>query len=216
MNHSARIIVLHCTKTGEKSLVMHCYSREWGRRSFIVSAARAGSFALFAPLNILEAEIVVNPKSDLWRAHAFSVVNPLNGIRMDVRKNTVALFISEVLYRTLKDSDADDGLFEYLQKSILLLDSMEEGWSNFHLRWLLDYCSVLGFSPCAEDMAPFAGEQMSNIAKLLETPFAQSMMVPLTGADRSLIAEAILLYISCHFEYQINVRSLKILRELSI
>lgn len=214
MKQTSRLIVLHCSKTGDKSLVLQCYTKEWGRKSFIVSASSKGGMALYAPLNILEAEIVPNPKSALWRAHAFSFASPLNSIRLDVRKNTVALFLSEVLYKTLVEDQPDTELFEYLEKSILLFDSLQGDWGNFHLRFLLDYCGKLGFAPSPEDIVPFAGEYLGKLCLLLDGDAASSLLVPLKGEDRSGIAETILHYLSCHLEKPLDVRSLKILSEI--
>ena len=81
MVRSTQLIILNTTKVGEKSLVLHTLSPDWGRRSFIASVPRGGGMALFQPLGILDAEIVENPRSDLWRAHAFAARHPLTGLR---------------------------------------------------------------------------------------------------------------------------------------
>ena len=60
---NSELIVLAYTKFGERSIVLHTLSREWGRRGFLVRVGKGVSMALFLPLNIIEAEIVENPKS---------------------------------------------------------------------------------------------------------------------------------------------------------
>jgi len=213
MTHSSQIIVLHSTKTGERSLVLHCLSREWGRRSFITTAGRS-TMSLFAPMSILEAEISENPKSELWRAKNFCAVEPLGGIRGSIQKTAICLFISEVLYRSVKDNANEEGLFDFVLTSMLLLDSMQEGWSNFHLHWLLDFAAALGYAPSRESLAPFAGEHYENISYLLTHSFAECMMLPLNSQKRNGIARAVLKYISYHSESAINLRSLDVLNEL--
>lgn len=211
MTRSCQIIVLHSTKVGEKSLVLHCLSREWGRRSFMVSASHGN---LFAPLNILDAEISENPKSDLWRARNLTPVHPLTGIRENLQKTAISLFVSEVLYRTVKDNANEEGLFEFVKKNILLLDSMQGDWSNFHLHWLLGFAAALGYAPDTESLAPFAGEDFARISFLLSHSFPECMMLPLNGEQRGRIAQAILKYISYHSESAVNLRSLGVLNEL--
>lgn len=213
MKHSSRIIVLHGTKTGENSLILHCLSREWGRRSFIVSAGKRG-VSLYFPLNILEAEVTENPKSDLWRMGNCSALHPLAGIRNNLMKTAISLFISEVIFRTIKDGASEDGLFEWMERSILTLDSLDAGWSNFHLYWLLGLAGALGFSPSEEDIAPFAGRNREEVAFLLKRPFIECMLLPLNGRQRNEIAEDLLNYIGFHSESTINVRSLGVLSEL--
>lgn len=214
MTHAVQLIILAVTKVGEKSLVLHTLSAEWGRRSFIVSVSRTSGMALFLPLNIIDAEVVENRKSDLWRLHGISAAVPLGGIRSDVRKNSMTMFMSEVLYRTIKDGANEDGLYEWCRNSILTLDALENDFSNYHLRFLLELCSALGFSPSVEDLAPFAGVHLQDIRTLLTRSFSESMLLPLSGTGRSEIAEIFLSYLSHHTESRIDVRSLRVLREL--
>lgn len=214
MTHSAQLIILAVTKVGEKSIVLHCLTRQWGRRSFIVSVSRTSGMALFLPLNILDAEVLENPKSDLWRMHAVSAAFPLNGIRSDVRKNAMTMFMSEVLFRTVKDGCNEEGLFDWCCKSILTLDALENDFSNYHLRFLLELCGALGFSPSAEDLMPFAEGHLGDIGQLLSLDFTHFMLYPLSGSSRNEIAELLLHYLSHHIESRIDVKSLRVLREL--
>ena len=211
---STQMIILATTKVGEKSLVLHTLSAEWGRRSFIVSVSRSSGMTLFLPLNILDAEVIENSRSELWRLRNITASAPLNGIRSDMRKNTITLFMSEVLYRTIKDGANEEGLFSWCVRSVLTLDAMESDFANFHLRWLLELAGALGFSPTAEDIAPFAENHYSAICSLLTLSFADSMLLPLSGEQRNGIAEVLLKYLSYHTESQINIRSLAVLREL--
>lgn len=208
------LIVLNLTKVRENSVVLHTLSASYGRRSFITSVTKGTAMAMFLPLNILEGEVVENPKSDLWRLKGISVKYPLNGIRTNLYKNTMTLFMSEVLYRVVRDGVNEDGLFEWCVRDILTLDAVEADFSNYHLRFLLELCSALGFSPSLEDLAPFAGNHLKDIQKLLKLPFAESMLVPLNGTGRNEIAESLLDYISHHTESQLNVQSLKVLGEI--
>ena len=135
MTFSTELIVLSTTKLGEKSLVVHCLTPSLGRRSFIASVPSGGGMALFLPLNILEGEVSENPRSDLWRVRRLSAVSPLGGIRSSVSKNTMTLFMSEVLYRTVRDGAMEEGLFDWCKRSVLTLDAMQGDFSNFHLRF---------------------------------------------------------------------------------
>lgn len=214
MTHSCRIIVLHYTKTGEKSLVLHCITEHWGRRSFITSISSSSAIALFAPMSILDCEITENPKSDLWRARSFSSPSPLGSIRSNMGKNCIALFMSEVLFRSIKDNATERDFFSWCEKSVILLENLTENWSNFHLWWLLDLSSVLGFHPTSESLAPFASDKREDISYLLQHPFSECMLLPLSGTRRNEIAQIIIKYISYHSECQIVLRSLPVLSEI--
>ena len=147
MTAPLEFILISTTRYGENALILHTLSREYGRRSFIARVGKKTSMGLFLPLNILEADITRNPKSDLWSARNFMALEPLGGIRDNLYKNTIALFMSEVLFRTLKDGANEDGLYGWCLGGILALDALESDWSNFHLRFLLELAGALGFRP---------------------------------------------------------------------
>ena len=214
MDHHTRLIILNTTKIGERSLVLHALSPDWGRRSFIASVPKGGGMALFQPLSVLDAEIKENPRSELWRVHALSASHPLTGIRTSAAKNAMTLFMSEVLYRTVRDGAREEGLFEWCERSILTLDALEGDYANFHLRFLLEFAAALGFSPSLEDLMPFAGERLGELKALLRSDFGACMLIPLSGETRSEIAEILLRYLGYHTETRIEARSLRVLREL--
>ena len=209
------LIVLHTTKFGESSLVVHTLSKDYGRRSFLVrGVGKKAAMSLFLPLNILEADIQESNKSDLFAARNITATHPLLGIRNNIFKNSMTMFLSEVLYRVVKDAAVEQGLFEWCEKNILLLDSIRTDFSNFHIRFLLEFAVALGFSPEARDLSPFVGEHFPLIERFMTLSFAESMLIPLSGAVRNEIAEGILRYIEFHSESAVNVNSLKVLREL--
>lgn len=209
------LIVLHSTKVGDNSIVAHTLSKEYGRRSFLIrGAGKKAVMTLMLPLTVLEAEVVETTKSTLYTARNLSARYPLLGIRSNVYKNSMTLFMSEVLYRTIKDGAAEPGLFEWCEKSILMLDAMPDNFNNFHIRFLLELSVVLGFSPESRDLQPFAGDHYPTVQRFLQTSFAESMLIPLNGAVRNEIAEEILRYIEFHTESTLRVNSLKVLREL--
>ena len=212
---TTELIVLHTTKFGENSLVVHTLSRDYGRRSFLVrGAGKKSGMSLFLPLSLLEADIVENDKSNLYIAKNLTARYPLLGIRNNVCKNSITMFMSEVLYRIVREGVYEQGLYEWCEKNILILDAMQEDFSNFHIRFLLELTVALGFSPEANGLRPFAGDHYPVVEKFMTLPFADSMLIPLNGAVRNEIAEYILRYIEFHTEASVNINSLKVLREL--
>ena len=214
MTHASEFIVLAVTKVGDKSLVVHTLSPEWGRRSFITGVSRKAPMAMFMPLSVIEGEVTENPKSDLWRLREVSAPVPLNGIRNNVSKNSMTLFMSEVLMRTLRDGANEPGLFDWCRRSILKLDAISSDYANYHLRFLLEFAGALGFAPTLADLAPFAGEQLGVVKQLLSLNEAECMLIPMTGVQRNAVAGLLLDYIGYHTDSRISVRSLAVLREL--
>ncbi len=208
------LIVLATTKVGENALVVHTLSREHGRRGFLVRPGKKAGMALFLPLNILEADVVENPKSTLWSLRGIRLKDALQGIRGNLHKNTMTLFLSEVLFRILRDGSYEDGLYEWCLGSILTLNELESDFANFHIRFLLELAGALGFRPGFDDIAPFAKEQLRELKLFLEKDFGESMLVPLSGVARNELCDCLLQYLSYHTEQSVQVRSLAVLREL--
>ena len=209
------LIVLHTTKFGENSLVVHSLSKEYGRRGFLIrGVGKKSAMSLFQPLSILEADIIESSKSSLYTARNISLKHHLSGIRENMFKNSMTMFISEVIYRSIKDGANEEGLYEWCEKNILLLDSIQSDFSNFHIRFLLEFAIALGFSPESQDLIPFTGHHHDIVERFLKCSFAESMFIPLSGTVRNEIAEEILRYIEFHTDSSLNINSLKVLREL--
>lgn len=216
MTRNTELIILHTTKFGENSLVVHTLSRDYGRRSFFIRGAGRKPMSLFLPLNILEADIVESPRTSLYTARNISARCPLNGIRGDVFKNTMSMFMSEVLFRVVKDGADEPGLYDWCSRNILLLDAIQTDFSNFHIRFLLELTVALGFGPESKDIGPFVGDHYPIVERFMKESFARSMLIPLNGVTRNEISEEILRYIEFHTESVVNVNSLKVLRELFV
>ena len=214
MTENIEAIVLGYTKFGENSVVVHTLSEEYGRRGFLVRICKKAGMALLLPLNILEMDVVPNPKSTLWSARNLTARDPLNGIRGNLYKNTMSLFLSEVLLRTVRDGQAEDGLYPWCTRSILTLDTLEADFSNFHIRFLLELAGALGFRPSLEDIAPFAEKHLAQLKPFLTSTFSESMLIPLRGEDRNALCEDLLRYLEYHTESSIRVHSLAVLREV--
>ena len=192
MTTNTELIVLHTTKFGENSLVVHTLSRDYGRRSFFVRGAGKKQMSLFLPLNILEADIQESSKTTLYTARNLSAKCPLAGIRGNMFKNSMTMFMSEVLFRVLKEGVNEPGLYEWCVKTILLLDAIQTDFSNFHIRFLLELAVELGFSPQTSHLEPFVRENFPIVERFMTGSFAESMLVPLNGAVRNDLSEQIL------------------------
>ncbi len=209
-----QVIVLNFTKIKENSIVLHTLSRSFGRRSFVVRVNAKTGMAWFLPLNIIDLNLAENQKTSLWAARPASARYALAGIRNNIYKNTMTLFMAEVLYRTIKDGAMEDGLFDWCERQILTLDALEADFSNYHIRFLLELCVALGFRPEASDLAPFCGENMDIIERFMDCGLAESMLIPMNGSLRNDVAHSIIRYLEYHTESTINIRSLQVLREL--
>lgn len=148
---STKAIVLHQIKYKETSLVLHLYTREFGRISGIVSnvfSKKANLKAnLFQPLYILDIQLYYKAGRDLHRIKDGRLDYSFKSVQNDIKKSTVMLFLAEVLYKTLKEEAHQHELFDFIQQFIISFDDDRSGNQNLHLWFLVHLIHFLGFSP---------------------------------------------------------------------
>ena len=138
-------------------MVVYLLTDTGGRRSYMVQGVRShngrgSKLALFQPMFPVEFEGLESSRQQMHRFKEVQGGFVLQSLPFDVRKSTMALFMAEVLYRLVKESEPDSQLFDFVWESIGALDSMEEGVANFHLWFLVNLSRFLGFYPGNEYM----------------------------------------------------------------
>jgi len=146
-----RGIVLHTLRFSDTSSIVTIYTELYGRTSFMVRGINnkksSTKAAFFQPLTLVDMDISFHPGKELHTIKDIRIDIPLAGISIDPVKNALALFISEILYRTLRLSSPDEQLYLFLAQSIQVLDYTQELTANFHLVFLLKLTRFLGCEP---------------------------------------------------------------------
>ena len=114
----------------------------------------------------------------------------------------------------VREGACDSELYDMCVKDILLLDALDNDFSNFHIYFLLDFIIALGFSPEPADLEPFMGGNAALVSEFMAKPFSEAMLVPMTGEMRNDLSKSLLKYIEYHTESAVNVNSLNVLHEL--
>lgn len=145
-------IVLKTFKYAETSLIAKIYTQHFGLQSYIINNVRSSKAshiksAALQPLTLLQMVVYKNPHKDLQRVKELKPTPPLTSLPFQLQKSSIALFISEILYKTLKEEEQNEPQFEFLHYCIAFLDQTPHSCSNFHL-WLMAQLSrFLGFFP---------------------------------------------------------------------
>lgn len=145
------VIVLGSVKYGESSVILKCYSQDFGLLSFIAGGVRGKKGGLkssiMLPLHQMEAVFYNQSKSDLRRLKEVSSVQVYENMYYDPVKNCMCMFLAEVLSHLLQEEEPQIPLFNFLSQSFYALDEVEKGIANFHLWFLLELSGWLGFQP---------------------------------------------------------------------
>jgi DNA repair protein RecO (recombination protein O) len=151
MIRKTRGIVLHTTRYGESSLVIHCYTEQSGRQTYMIKGVRKSRKQnrsnLFQPLFILDFEVYHKNTAGIQLVKEVNRAMPLNSIPFDITKSTQAIFMAEVLYRVLKEEESNPMQAHFLINTIQYLDALEEASPDFHILFMFQLSKHLGFYP---------------------------------------------------------------------
>jgi len=238
----SQAIILHFTKYGDSGAIIHAVDSIAGRQSYFfrgIGKSRGGSApAHFHPLNVLDVLTAQSPHGSMPYLKEYSPIFQLDSIRCDISKNSIALFISEVIYRSLRSDDGDTGLFSWLAELIVKLNSVKESPANLHLWFLAGYSIKSGFRPkdnydrlnapifdiiSAQFRLPtsidnpdalFTADESLLLHRLLNSTLEEALTIPLSATRRQAFAKRMIRYLSYHFGVDLDIRSLKVLHDI--
>ncbi len=151
MLQKSRAIILHSLKYGDSSLIVHAFTEEWGRQAFIMKGVRKSKknnrANLFQPLYLLEMDVYFREQREMQWIKDVSLMGSAPSFNRDLVKATQAIFLSEVLMKVLREEEKNPALFSFLFHSIEYLDNLEKPSPSFHLLFLFQISSYLGFFP---------------------------------------------------------------------
>jgi DNA repair protein RecO (recombination protein O) len=149
-------IVLRTVKYSDKSSIATVYTREFGRVSYMIygMSGRKSTLksALFLPLTIIEINATYHPGKEIQQLKDVRIEHSLNTLLNDPIKNAIAIFLTELLYKTLKRQEADEPVFDFIKRAVMMMDEVEEGIANFHLIFMIKLTRHLGFEPNTESV----------------------------------------------------------------
>ena len=232
-------IVLHSFKYGESKIIVDMFTREVGRLSFVVPLPKSPKSKLkkqyFQPMTLLEIECDIRQKVQLQKLKDARLLSAYTRIPYSPEKMALSLFVAEFLYHALRSEQQNDPLFVYLCDSMQWLDTVEVGFANFHLTFLMRLSRFLGFYPnlddyvdgCVFDMraATFSlqvpthrdflqPEDARRIHTLMRMDFPTMHLYRLNHHDRNRIVDVLLHYYRLHIPQFPELKSLSVLQEL--
>lgn len=242
MLHKSRVVVLHYIKYKDSSLIVYCYSEAFGRISFLVNGAYSkskipGKAVYFQPFSVLDVVFYKKGGQDLCRVKEVSISINSQTIPFDPVKRSIALFLSEVVYRTVKEEEPNPSFYMFLENSIHLLDVMSGGVANFHLIFLLQLSRHLGFYPSnlwSESNKYFDykngsfvstppqhnfyidSQTSSLLSNIIQTPFYLADTLQINHRQRLKVIDGILKYYRFHLGGTLEFNSLSVLTQLFV
>ena len=149
MIHATKGIVLRTIKYGETSVIASIFTELFGIQSYIVNGVRTQSKTskthFFQPSSILEMQVYHNELKNLQRIKDLRWSYLYKNILSNVTKNSVALYMVELLHKSLKQPEANADLFHFCEDAFMQLDIAEnEVTANFPIYFAIQLAHFLG------------------------------------------------------------------------
>jgi DNA repair protein RecO (recombination protein O) len=219
------------TNFSDTSVILRLFTENCGRRSFLVKGAKSkkGQSAILQPFNQIELVTNFQIEKELNVGNTLQLVKPLSTIATDIRKATVAIFLTEILSKSINSETDESELFEFLDHSIDFFDQSSFD-PNFHLLFLSELSKYLGFYP---KLLGKSGEIYFNLRegvfdassthlyhldietsnafkKLLFNNFSTLNEINLLPNTRRNLLKALVLFYEVHLE-NVSIQSLEVL-----
>ena len=175
-------IVLRTLKYSDSLMIVDVYTRQRGRISFLAPVSRSKKSkvrsVLFQPLSMLTFAASYRQGRQLSRINDVQPYAMYSSIPFNVVKSSIALFVAEMLSYTLHEEERNDALFDFLDSSFMLFDSLEHGYADFHIVFLSQLLRHIGIYPNLEDYAPGAFVDLMQGLASPEQPLHAHFLMP--------------------------------------
>ncbi len=232
-------IILHYVKYGENSVIVNVYTKEFGRQAYMLNISRSkkskNKAGIIQPLFLVDLVAYQKDTREVQRIKEIKNQPVYQNIPFDVVKSTQAIFLAEILGKTLREQESAPEMFGFIQNTLLFFDLAEDGVANFHLWFLFRLTEYLGFLP---DTKKTGFEGWFDMRKGAVVPFepphpffmhkeATEILCSLATLKirelahykipkhlRTYLTSKLVEYYQLHFEHLGEIKSLKVLHEV--
>jgi DNA repair protein RecO (recombination protein O) len=234
-------IVFRTVKYGETSLIVDIYTQEKGLQTYLLGSVRtkkprfsAGATQPSALVNLVayaREGKEINHIKEITPAYVYS------DIPFDFKKGAVALFMTELVSKTIREVEPNELLFNFIWDAFLFLDSTKQSFANVHLIFALQLTQFLGFMPHSneENTAEaiffdlkegvfstkppahsfyIANDIANYFNTIIQTPIKESSTITMPRTLRYELLEKMIQYYRIHIENLTDLQSHHVLREV--
>ncbi|HLF34203.1 MAG TPA: DNA repair protein RecO [Cyclobacteriaceae bacterium] len=225
MQIKTRGIVLNYIRYSESSVITKIYTEQYGLQTYIVNNVRSAkpkyTVALFQPMTQLDMVVYHNYYGKINRVSEIRISHPYRDLPFNIRKSTVALFLSEMLLKTLREESSNPELYHFIISSFTEYDALRREYQNFHVQFLLHYLKYIGLEPVTLENLR-AGNRRNNRSAFHDTKLLHDLLHEPYGSDRIRIGkkdrldilELITGFLIDHLGIEDSFKSLKVLTEV--
>jgi DNA repair protein RecO (recombination protein O) len=220
MLHKTKGVVFRYTRYGDTSIIVTIFTELFGLQTYILNGVRSASpkskMALYQPLMLLDMVVYHRENAGIMRIKEVKCLYPYRSLMSDVKKSSIALFINEVINRSVKEESHANELCDFLINALTTLDQVDKP-ENFHLAFLIRLSKYLGFGPQNSDEI-LGGRLVSEaeevvLKNLLATG---NYNIPMNYQARKSLLEALLRFYSTHIDSFGEMKSVQVLHDVLV
>jgi DNA repair protein RecO (recombination protein O) len=214
-----RGIVFRFVKFGETSIIANIFTEQFGLQGYMIKGVRTNSrkskIALFQPMTLVELVVYHKENAGIMHIKEVKCFHPYQFINANVRKASIAMFINEVLNKSVKEQSHPQEIFNFIAASLISLDAIEQP-ENFHLMFLIGLSRHLGFGPNLTSevlggrMVTMDEEQL--LGQLITSEY--TTVIPMTYQQRQNILAVLLRFYQAHSDGFGEMKSVAVLKEV--
>lgn len=172
--------------------------------------------ALYQPLTLLDLVVYHRENANINRIKEIKCLYPYQSIPIDVRKSSLAMFMNEMITKTVREESHALELCEFLIDSFITLDQQREQIENFHLIFLLKLSRLLGFGAQTKHDVLNIRVADDAIEKLLEQLIRANYSdhFAITVHQRRELLDLIVKFYADHIDTLGEIKSIQVLREV--
>ncbi|MBT3302606.1 MAG: DNA repair protein RecO [Bacteroidetes bacterium] len=144
-------IVIKSTRYSESSAIVKIYTQGYGMTAFLIQGMYSKKSglkpALFQPLQVLELDFYFKENKNLLKVKEARSAFVLNHLHFEMKRSTIAMVISELIYKCIQEEEENKEMYDFLVSSIHILDNPSKDSNHFLLFFMLHFSRYLGFFP---------------------------------------------------------------------
>jgi DNA repair protein RecO (recombination protein O) len=220
-------LVLTSIRYKDTSIIVKIFTRELGLKSYLINGVRSigkgSKMALYQPLTLLDLVVYTKENAGLQRISESKLQRAHQRIPFDFSRTSIALFMTEVINRSIYENYQNESLFDFLSESVVSLDQEETVLAHFPLVFLIEKAKYLGFSPedpegfiLESDKQPFSHEELPSTLEYLQTLLTEKYQCngKVSGTLRRKLLDHLLDFYAQHMENPTAFKSLTVIRQV--
>lgn len=226
-----KAIAIHTIPTNDKGGVALLFTEQFGIRPYYVTLGKKST--LFQAMTLLDIEERERRAGSMRMLAEVRRDPPLLEVPMHPLKASIALFMAEVLHRSLAEEQPMPALFHYCHVSVQALD-LDDHVAGYPIGFLCKLIDHLGFAPppvpapdrCLDLIngewlatPPFHGDYLSGDAaqrfgKAIHASHEDLSELLNGRAERRELLDHLVRYLQIHLHHERELKSYTILREV--